>query len=174
MASIGLDEVDWAQILPANVRSKASRNSTKKIPTANKVQLVVSLILYLKLPFAPLLLFLFESRDERIRQKAGNFLAVKESWAPAADTDGSDAMAYQAPAAKLYSLWHGWSASVRGMLHEHFVKPCALEIALEESDKGTQAKDFKLRINLSQLTMHDVREVLRPGNLLSRAMSFHI
>ncbi len=56
----------WTQLQHDNrVKSKTQRE---------KILMVVSLILFLQLPFAPLLLFLFRSEHPEVKQKAGNFL----------------------------------------------------------------------------------------------------
>ena len=61
--------VKWSTIVPQNVLNQLKGKSTVK-----KVQLVVSLILFLKLPFAPLLWYLFESDEPAVKQRAGIFL----------------------------------------------------------------------------------------------------
>ncbi len=145
--------VNWAAVLPQDVQRQLNSKSTIK-----KVQLIVSLILFLELPFAPLLWYIFESEDSAVKQRAGTFLRTSGNTQRDSDV--------HFPPRKLFNLWHTWFAFCRNSLHEFLVKPCALRITEAESNEGTNAAD--LRIKLSQLTMKDVREVLHPGRLLER------
>lgn len=149
----GKVSVKWSAVLPQDVLKQLKSKSTAK-----KVQLVVSLILFLKLPFAPLLWHLFETDDTAVKQRAGTFL--KTNGNSQLDSD-----AYFAPR-KLFHLWHTRFDFCRNNIHELLVKPCALRIAELESNKGIRAKD--LQIKLSKLTMKDVREFLKPGTLIQR------
>lgn len=145
--------VNWSSVLPQDVKKQLNAKSTAK-----KIQLVVSLILFLKLPFAPLLWYLFESDQPAVKQRAGTFLRTNGNSHPDSD-------AYFAPR-KLFHLWHTRFDFCRKSVHELLVKPCAVRIAELESNKGITAKD--LSIKLSKLTMKDVRELLHPGKLIHR------
>lgn len=145
-----LPDVHWDEVLPENIRKQLHSKATTK-----KVHLVVSLILFLKLPLFHLFVHLFSSDDLAIKQKAGNFLRINGSADPSSD-------AYF-PAKTLYRLWHS-RFDCRERLHSLIVTPCALELAESESNKGIRSPE--LRINLGKLTLKDVREKLRPGELL--------
>ena len=152
------EEVDWHAILPPHEREQA-RTKTR----AEKIWMVISLILYLKLPLAPLILCLFETDNEKVKQLSGNFLRGTSVADPETD------MGTFFPAAKLYSLWHGRFKTCREKLHKYIVEPCAKEIIEAESNAGIRCPDLK--VTLTALTMKDIKSVLNPGTLLQKYMS---
>lgn len=124
--------------------------------------MVISLILYLQLPLAPLLLCLFETNNTKAKQLAGNFLRGTNTADPEAN------MGTFFPAAKLYFLWHHRFKHCHKKLHKYIVEPCSKDIVEDESNKGIRCPDFK--VTLTTLTMKDIRTVLDPGTLLQKYM----
>lgn len=148
-----VEEVDWSKLLQKKVAKKLHAKSR-----IEKIALVVSLILFLQLPLAPLLLFMFRSDEAKVKQLAGNFLRGRSDATPGDDT--------HFPAATLYSIWHERFKKCRDKLHKYIIEPCTFELVKAESDRGISSPDLKVK--LGQLTMKDIREALNPGKLLRK------
>ncbi|KLO04150.1 hypothetical protein SCHPADRAFT_897244 [Schizopora paradoxa] len=148
-----IQHVDWARILPDDMKG---RHKTKS--HLEKIHVVVSLILFLQLPFAPLILFLFRSEDAEVKQRAGNFVRHQGNAKEESDSFF--------PPATLFRLWYERFDVCRDNLHRYLVAPCAFDLVAAESDKGIRSAD--LRVRISSLTMTGIREALHPGKLLRK------
>jgi len=92
-ARFELEEVNWKNLLAPGVESELMMKSRTE-----KVHLIISLILFLQLPLAPLLFFVFKTDHKRVKHVAGNFLRIQGNTNPGDE--------YHFPAATLYRIWH--------------------------------------------------------------------
>lgn len=148
---------NWDNILPLHERVQA-RTKTR----TEKIWMVISLISYLQLPLAPLLLCLFESKNSKAKHLSGNFLRGTSTADPESD------MGTFFPAAKLYFLWHSRFKRCREKLHKYVVEPCAKDIIEAESNEGIRCPGLK--VTLTTLTIKDIKSVLDPETLLQTYM----
>ncbi|KAF6764945.1 hypothetical protein DFP72DRAFT_1058761 [Ephemerocybe angulata] len=118
-----------------------------------KNHLLSSLLIHLDIRLADLLPFIFETRIEDIRRRAGSFMGY---WQARGDSPA------RFPPAVLYTAWHQNFPKSRDHLHE-MITPCAKEIALKESDRIINAKELKIRTK--NVTSDTFSTVFTPGRL---------
>ena len=144
---LGYPAAFWEQVL-----------SPDAVPTTveQKCNLVISLIIFLSLPIHHLLVTLFSSNLEPVRDRVSHFMGYHRS---ARDPD-----AVFHPRT-IFHLWHERWPHARGHLHDHIIQPCAEEIALQESDQIIQEPTFQIRTN--SLTIEGMRQLLNPRAILA-------
>lgn len=142
---------NWDDILSSSLPP-----AVKLTDIVTQCHLVFSLILYLKLSLRELIWFIFESNIPIVKQRAGLFMAHKDSWATPF-----------APA-RLFSVWlTRWPRSKPYLLE--MIKPCIHDTILEESNKIIG--DPQLKIKTKTLTMHSIRHALDPARLAAHYKS---
>lgn len=139
------DKKFWAGVL----RDKIHRPSATQ-----KYHLIFSLFQYLEVPLLPFLEFVFTSRIQAVRQRAGLFMGH--------DIRKAEQFRQFAPAV-LYQKWHDEWPDARPLLHEMIVG-CAREVVLHESNKIINNNDLKVKIKtLTESTF----DHLTPGRLVA-------
>ena len=121
-----------------------------------KVQLVFSLIVYLALPLHHLLGFIFSSNIRAVKDRAAHFMAYH---AP----EGNSPSIFHP--ASLFRVWHEQFPRAHHHLHDKIVRPCAEEIALQESNNIIQDPTFQIRT--STLTIAQLRRLTDPRTILA-------
>ena len=119
-----LEDIDWDTILPSKIEEIGS--SREPAAVSKKVSIVVSLLLFLNVPFAPLLAHLFESDDVRLRTRAGNFLE--------AQLNEPTTSKRRFAVATLFQTWMTKFPNHTETLRRHVVWPNALKIVLQENN----------------------------------------
>lgn len=117
---------------------------TQDIDLEEKLHLIFSLCVFLGVTVIQYLQFIFSSDIQTVKQRAGIFMGSQTK---------------PGGAVTIYNLWHTRFPKARGHLHD-IVHQCALEMALEESDKIIKEPLFKIRIK--DLTVASVQNLLKP------------
>ena len=120
-----------------------------------KLELVLSLVMYLSLSFGQLLLYIFSSTNTKIKNRASRFLGYH--------TNASDPNHIFYPST-IYNIWHERWPKSHQYLHARIIEPCAREIAVAEGDSVIKEPTYQVKI--STLTIACMRRLLRPAALI--------
>ncbi|KAG6874447.1 hypothetical protein C0992_007674 [Termitomyces sp. T32_za158] len=148
MASLRYNTSYWEERIPG----------MKSASLESKLHLIFSLLIYLGLTIHQVLNFIFSENIKSVKDRASLYLAHRPSASDASD---------QFHPSSLLKLWYErWPASQQ---HLHvMIQPYAHKIVLAESNKIIT--DPSLQVRLKNLTISDLREILKPEKLLEKYM----
>ena len=115
----------------------------------NKLHLIFSLLVFLKISLAQFLTFTFSSKIENVKSRASCFMGYTE-------TANDENTHFPSRA-----IWHLWlKIFPRSKLHIYeMIRPVACEIALGESDNIVE--DWELQVKMIDLTIASIRDLLQ-------------
>ena len=141
------DDDYWKEILEKDIR---------RLPLEKKLHLVFSLVMFLQMSVMQLLRFIFTSEIKEVRARAARFLGHTP-------TATSEDMEF--PAGMVFRAWHDHFPKAKDQLHK-MIKPCAIEMVLEESNK--LIGDKELQVTMKDLTLKSIRTLLQPMVILDK------
>ncbi|KAJ3515060.1 hypothetical protein NLJ89_g1998 [Agrocybe chaxingu] len=130
------------------------KSKFSKLPEEKRLQLLFSLLVFLNLSLAKVLRFFFTSEISKVKERAAMFMR----HTPSALTPET-----QFPPFMVFTAWHKHFPTARASLHDFIVRPCAMEMAAEESNKLITCKDLKIKVN--DLTVKGVQNLLKPNTI---------
>jgi len=141
------NESYWKGVLEEDIRKKS---------LDEKLHLIFTLVMFLQISIAQLLHFIFTSQIKEVQHRAARFLGHTH-------TATSEDKAF--PAGMIFRAWHENFPKAKGNLHK-MIKPCAVEMVLEESDR--LIGDKELQINMKDLTLMSIRTLLQPEVIVNK------
>jgi len=122
----------------------------------NKLHLIFSLLVFLEISLAQFLTFIFSSKIEKVKSRAGRFMGYTET---ANDEDT------RFPPSAIWRMWLENFPKCKSHIYE-MIRPTACEIALGESDKIIE--DRLLQVKMKDLTIASIRELLQPEKIIEK------
>jgi len=122
----------------------------------NKLHLIFSLLVFLEISLAQFFTFVFSSKIEKVKARAGRFMGYTES------ANNED---IRFPPSAIWHMWLENFPKCKPHVYE-MIRPTACEIALTESDKIIE--DRLLQVKMKDLTIAAIRELLQPQKIIEK------
>ena len=141
------DDSYWKDVLTEDIH---------KISLEKKLHLIFTLVMFLQISVMQLLSFIFTTEIKEVRARAARFMGHTPT-ATSKDMEFHPGM--------VFCAWHENFPKAKAQLHE-MIKPCAIKMVLDESDK--LIGDKELQVKMKDLTLKSIRTLLQPDVIVDK------
>jgi len=127
-----------------------------KLSLQERLQLILSLVIFLQVSLANILEFIFTTEIEEVRSRASQFMG----YTPSADDNDK-----KFPPGMIFWAWYKNFPKAKKFLRE-MIQPIALEMSEEESDKIIT--DGELKVKMKTLTLKGIQDLMQPQRIMEK------